>query len=174
LARFLLYSIGPPPFDPDLARWRQDIGNSAGIAVLNGRARFYNVKILPHGRELCMIERADINSLLSQMRTIRTEIQQGPRPLERPDLKAESVGAPGISKTESNSFATLLKGAVDKVNEQQLEASRLSNAYERGDPNVDLPQVMIQAQKASVSFQAMTQVRNRLVTAYEDIMKMPI
>jgi flagellar hook-basal body complex protein FliE len=39
---------------------------------------------------------------------------------------------------------------------------------------VDLPQVMIQAQKASVSFQAMTQVRNRLVTAYEDIMKMPI
>ncbi|MBR9885467.1 MAG: flagellar hook-basal body complex protein FliE, partial [Oceanospirillales bacterium] len=47
-------------------------------------------------------------------------------------------------------------------------------AYELGDPSVDLPQVMIQAQKASVSFQAMTQVRNRLVSAYEEIMKMSI
>jgi flagellar hook-basal body complex protein FliE len=47
-------------------------------------------------------------------------------------------------------------------------------AYEKGDPTIDLPQVMIAAEKASVSFQAMTQVRNRLVSAYEDIMKMPI
>jgi flagellar hook-basal body complex protein FliE len=47
-------------------------------------------------------------------------------------------------------------------------------AYERGEPGVDLAEVMIQAQKASVSFTALTQVRNRLVTAYEDIMKMPI
>lgn len=121
-----------------------------------------------------MIERADINSLLSQMRAIKSEVQQGPRPVEMQDLRAEGIGAPGISKTESNSFATLLKGAVDKVNEHQSDASRLREAYERGDPGVDLPQVMIQAQKASVSFQAMTQVRNRLVTAYEDVMKMPI
>lgn len=63
---------------------------------------------------------------------------------------------------------------MNKVNEHQSEASRLRTAYEQGDPTVDLPQVMIQAQKASVSFQAMTQVRNRLVTAYEDVMKMPI
>ena len=121
-----------------------------------------------------MIERADINSLLSQMRAIKAEVQQGPLPVEMQGLKAQGIGAPGISKTESNSFATLLKGAVDGVNKQQMEASRLRTAYELGDPAIDLPQVMIQAQKASVSFQAMTQVRNRLVTAYEDVMKMPI
>jgi flagellar hook-basal body complex protein FliE len=121
-----------------------------------------------------MIERADINSLLSQMRAIKAEIQQGPRPIEMRDLGIQKIGTPGISKTESNSFATLLKGAVDKVNEHQSDANRLREAYERGDPSVDLPQVMIQAQKASVSFQAMTQVRNRLVAAYEDVMKMPI
>jgi len=121
-----------------------------------------------------MIERADINSLLSQMRTIRAEIQQGPRPVEMQIPGIQGVGETGISKTESSSFAALLKGAVDKVNEHQTDASRLREAYERGDPSVDLPQVMIQAQKASVSFQAMTQVRNRLVAAYEDVMKMTI
>lgn len=116
-----------------------------------------------------MIERADINSLLSQMRSIRAEMQQGIAPVAKPNL-----AAPGISRVESSGFAELLKSAVDKVNEHQTEASRLRTAYEQGDPSVDLPQVMIQAQKASVSFQAMTQVRNRLVTAYEDVMKMPI
>jgi len=121
-----------------------------------------------------MIERADINSLLSQMRAIKTEVQQAARPSELQEMAPIGSGVQGISKTESNSFATLLKGAVDKVNEHQSDASRLREAYERGDPSVDLPQVMIQAQKASVSFQAMTQVRNRLVTAYEDVMKMPI
>ncbi|GAA0688890.1 flagellar hook-basal body complex protein FliE [Marinobacterium maritimum] len=116
-----------------------------------------------------MVERADINSLLSQMRSIKAEMQQGVAPMARPELETS-----GISKVESNGFAELLKGAVDKVNEHQMEASRLRTAYEQGDPSVDLSQVMIQAQKATVSFQAMTQVRNRLVTAYEDVMKMPI
>lgn len=116
-----------------------------------------------------MIERADINGLLSQMRAIRTEMQQGVASIARPEFNT-----PAISRAESSGFAELLKGAVNKVNEHQSEASRLRTAYEQGDPTVDLPQVMIQAQKASVSFQAMTQVRNRLVTAYEDVMKMPI
>lgn len=116
-----------------------------------------------------MVERADISSVLSQMRSIRAEMQQSVAPVAKPELRTE-----GISRADSNSFALMLKGAVDKVNEHQAEASRLRTAYELGDPSVDLPQVMIQAQKASVSFQAMTQVRNRLVTAYEDVMKMPI
>jgi len=116
-----------------------------------------------------MIDRADINSLLSQMRTMRTDMQQGVAPVARPDFNT-----PGISKTESTGFADLLKNAVDNVNSHQSEASKLRTAYEQGDPSVDLSEVMIQAQKASVSFQAMTQVRNRLVSAYEDVMKMPI
>ena len=71
-------------------------------------------------------------------------------------------------------FGEMLKGAVDKVNGMQKQAKALSTAYEQGDKNVDLHQVMISMEKASVSFQALTQVRNRMVTAYEDIAKMPI
>jgi len=50
----------------------------------------------------------------------------------------------------------------------------MATAYEQGDPNVDITRVMIASQKASVSFEALTQVRNRVVQAYEDIMKMPV
>lgn len=114
-----------------------------------------------------MIDRPDINSVLMQMRALQAQAQNGagvaaPQPLQ-PELRSDRTG-----------FGDLLKNAVDSVSEVQQEAKKLATAYEKGDPTVDLPQVMIAAQKASVSFQAMTQVRNRLVTAYEDIMKMPI
>ncbi|KAA0876612.1 flagellar hook-basal body complex protein FliE [Nitrincola tapanii] len=121
-----------------------------------------------------MIERADISSLLSQMRSLRAEMQSGVRQVELPSLQGALPGPGGITQADKNSFATLLKSAVNSVNEQQKSANHLREAYERGDAGVDLPQVMIQAQKASVSFEAMTQVRNRLVSAYEDISKMPI
>ena len=50
----------------------------------------------------------------------------------------------------------------------------MAAALERGDKSVALPEVMIALQKASLSFQAMTEVRNRLVSAYQEIMNMPI
>lgn len=68
----------------------------------------------------------------------------------------------------------MLGQAVNHVNDLQQTASDLRTAYELGDPNVDLTRVMIAAQKSSVSFEALTQVRNRVVRAYEDIMNMPI
>lgn len=80
----------------------------------------------------------------------------------------------GPEKANAPKFGEMFSNAVNAVNEQQMQASQTATAYERGDPNVDLTQVMINMQKASVSFQAMTQVRNRLVAAYEDVMNMPI
>ena len=68
----------------------------------------------------------------------------------------------------------MLKNAVNNVNALQKDATQLAQSYERGDDGVDLPQVMIGLQKSSVSFEAMTQVRNKLVDAYEKIMNMPI
>ena len=59
-------------------------------------------------------------------------------------------------------------------NETQQKSSEMTTAYVQGDPSVSLSQVMIQSQKSSVSFQALTQVRNKVVQAYEDIMKMPV
>ncbi|KEA64304.1 Flagellar hook-basal body complex protein FliE [Marinobacterium lacunae] len=118
-----------------------------------------------------MIERADINGVLAQMRELKAQAQQGVRQIEMPQ---PVVAGQKSEEVQKGGFGDLLKMAIDEVNSQQAEAKKLATAYELGDPSVDLPQVMIQAQKASVSFQAMTQVRNRLVSAYEDIMNMSI
>jgi flagellar hook-basal body complex protein FliE len=63
---------------------------------------------------------------------------------------------------------------VSKVNDTQAASSQLSTAFEIGKSGVDLTDVMIASQKASVSFTALTQVRNKLVQAYQDIMQMPV
>jgi len=115
-----------------------------------------------------MVERADINSVLMQMRALQAQAQQGVSPIQAP---AAAQTAEGVDRT---GFGELLKNAVNKVNDLQGDAKKLAVSYEQGDPTVDLPQVMISMEKASVSFDAMTQVRNRLVSAYEDIMKMPM
>ncbi|WP_210395738.1 flagellar hook-basal body complex protein FliE [Motiliproteus sediminis] len=112
-----------------------------------------------------MTDRVDIQNVLSQMRALQAQASGAVRPMAGPEAAEGPSGG---------SFGDLLKTAIDKVSETQNEAKNLSLALERGDPNVDLPQVMIGLQKASVSFQAMVQVRNRLVAAYEDISKMPI
>ncbi|MEH6649262.1 MAG: flagellar hook-basal body complex protein FliE [Motiliproteus sp.] len=121
-----------------------------------------------------MTERVDIQNVLNQMRVLKSQVQQGVVAPVSPDAMGGMVGASPVGKVEPGSFGNLLKRAVDGVNESQSTAKNMAAAYERGDPTVDLPQVMIGLQKASVSFQAMTQVRNKLVAAYEDISKMPI
>ena len=81
------------------------------------------------------------------------------------------------SKTSEGSgaeFGELLKQSIDHVNSAQKEASELRSAFESGEGDMDLAQVMIAAQKSSLSFEAMVQVRNKLVEAYKDVMNMPI
>lgn len=110
--------------------------------------------------------RADINSVLLQMRQMQAQIQG---PIEKP---SNTIAA---SKTADDpNFGEMMANAVNDVNDQQAQAKALATAYEQGDPSVDLTQVMISIQKASLSFEAMNQVRNRLVRAYEDIMNMPV
>ncbi len=67
-----------------------------------------------------------------------------------------------------------LKASLDQVNNSQNKASELGQSFEKGDPNVDLNDVMVAVQKANVSFQTAVQVRNRMVSAYHDIMNMQI
>ncbi|WP_372598862.1 flagellar hook-basal body complex protein FliE [Amphritea sp.] len=117
-----------------------------------------------------MIERADINAVLQQMREVKMQVQQGASSeIPRPNAIRPVAGEQG-----GESFADLFKGAVDGVNNSQAQAKSLATAYEKGVAGVDLHQVMISMEKASVSFQALTQVRNKMVSAYEDVMKMPI
>jgi len=71
-------------------------------------------------------------------------------------------------------FASLLKQSINQVNDLQQTASTMSSAFSSGDPNVNVTEVMVALQKAGVAFQAMTEVRNRLVSAYQDIMSMQV
>ena len=75
---------------------------------------------------------------------------------------------------ESKSFGNLMQQAVNQVNQTQMQATNLSKAFEMGDSQVDLSEVMIAIQKSRVSFQALTEVRNKLLTAYQDVMNMPV
>lgn len=71
------------------------------------------------------------------------------------------------------SFADTLESALKGVNEGQQQAARLSESYERGE-TVDIAKVMMARQQASVGFEATLQVRNKLLSAYKDIMSMPV
>jgi flagellar hook-basal body complex protein FliE len=72
------------------------------------------------------------------------------------------------------SIGEMMGNAINQVNDTAMHSSNMSTRYTQGDPNVDLPEVMVAMQKSSVSFQAMSQVRNKLLEAYKDIMNMPV
>ncbi|MEJ1961921.1 MAG: flagellar hook-basal body complex protein FliE [Gammaproteobacteria bacterium] len=80
----------------------------------------------------------------------------------------------GTKPSGASEFANLIKQGLDSVNQTQQSADGLATAFEKGTPGVELPQVMLELQKASVSFRAVTEVRNRLVNAYQEIMNMPV
>ena len=120
-------------------------------------------------------DRADISRILMQVRDMQNQLQDNRVNAAQQDVALKNVDslAP-LSDSKATGFGDLLKQAVDSVNDTQMKSAELQKAYELGDESVDLTEVMIQMQKATVSFEAMTQVRNRLVSAYQDIMNMPI
>ena len=86
---------------------------------------------------------------------------------------AAGAGAKGVAGID-NGFAKLLKQGIESVNSTQTKAADIANKFERGVPGVELPQVMLEMQKANVSFRALTEVRNKFVEAYREIMNMPL
>ena len=112
-----------------------------------------------------------IDQVLAQIRSFSA---QGVNPFG-PAGAVSAGGATGsVSGVAGSNFGQLLKQGIDAVNRSQQSAASLADAYERGAPGVDLAQVMLESQKAAVSFRAVTKVRNRLVTVYQDIMNMAI
>ena len=71
-------------------------------------------------------------------------------------------------------FADVLKSSIDKVNATQQHATQMQKDFVAGDSTQNLHEVMVALQTASVSFQEMVQVRNKLVTAYQDVMSMQV
>ena len=112
-----------------------------------------------------------IDSVLAQIRSLQQQTKIG-MPSVRPGQDLAGVNA--AKPAGQSDFASVLKAGLDKVNESQNSATRLATAFEKGVPGVDLSQVMLESQKASVSFRAAVEVRNRLVSAYQEIMNMPI
>jgi flagellar hook-basal body complex protein FliE len=71
-------------------------------------------------------------------------------------------------------FALALKSAIDQVGQAQQQAQQITQDFASGQSNVNLQDVMINLQKANLSFQQMVQVRTKLVSAYQDIMNMQV
>lgn len=90
------------------------------------------------------------------------------------ELKRLEASGQANDANEGLEFSELLAQAVEKVSDAQHSAAGMAEAFELGETDATLAEVMIALQKASLSFQAMTEVRNRLVTAYQEIMNMPI
>lgn len=105
-----------------------------------------------------------INSVLSQMRALRTQST---------GLGAVGGSTPANGAAPAN-FSDTLKGAIRGVAEAQNNSSSLATRFELGDDTVNLSDVMLAGAKSQVQFRGAVEVRNRLVSAYQDIMNMPI
>ncbi len=106
------------------------------------------------------IETRNIEQMLSELRSAASVAQGKP--------------AQGVSAAGGADFAQVLKSAIDQVGQAQQQAHQMTENFATGQNNVNLQDVMINLQKASLSFQQMVQVRNKLVSAYHDIMNMPV
>lgn len=104
----------------------------------------------------------DVNSLLSQMRQMSTQVRM-------PETSFSST-APAAS--QGMDFGALLKQSISAVGNTQMQAGQMAASFERGDPGSDLASTMVQVQKADLSLRAVTAVRSKLLDAYKDIMNM--
>ncbi|QIG78719.1 flagellar hook-basal body complex protein FliE [Stakelama tenebrarum] len=108
---------------------------------------------------------------VDRVMALRAQIVERNQALAR--AQQANGAAPATQAEGATSFTDVFEGAVKNVNEAQAKAGELSAAYERGE-TVDIAQVMLARQEASVGFEATMQVRNKLLSAYKDIMSMPV
>jgi flagellar hook-basal body complex protein FliE len=111
---------------------------------------------------------------VDRVMALRAQILERNQALSR---AGEGAGAPtaigGTGGTQPVSFAQTMSEALNSVNAGQQKAADLSASYERGE-TIDIAKVMLARQEASVGFEATMQVRNKLLSAYKDIMSMPV
>jgi len=99
----------------------------------------------------------EINSVLAQMRAMSAQVKS---PVE------------SVAQAKPNEFSTMLSQSIEAVNKTQQQAGALSTAFEKGETDASLAEVMVSLQKANLSFQTVLQTRNKLVDAYKDVMRM--
>lgn len=119
--------------------------------------------LAPSGAMESAMQIDPMQSVLAQMRSLAAQAAARPE-------AAAPAGAQASAGAQQTDFADSLKAAVSAVGKQVDEATALQQQFVSGASDVSLSDVMLATQKATLSFQAMVQVRNRLVTAYQDIM----
>jgi len=101
-----------------------------------------------------------INQVIAQMRVMAAA--------------AQGEGADTAQAAGGADFTALLQDSIESVNASMMEAKAKAAAFESGDPQVSITEVMVATQRAGLEFQAMTEVRNKLLTAYQEIMSMQV
>ena len=110
------------------------------------------------------IDSSRIEAMLVQLKAASARLEEN---------ATHAVGGPTAAPAKLD-FADALKASLDQVNSVQLTSEQLGKKFAMGDDKVSLSDVMISMQKANISFQTTVQVRNKLVSAYHDIMNMQI
>ena len=109
------------------------------------------------------VYQAKVGSLMNQIRAYQ----------DRTDLINSDVGTQRVDQTNKSGFGDYIQTAVEAVNETQMNAAEMRDAYERGE-DVPLTDVVLSMQKSSLAFEATLQVRNQLLKAYNDVSSMPV
>jgi flagellar hook-basal body complex protein FliE len=113
------------------------------------------------------IDTSRIEAMVAQLKTVAARTQGVANP-----IAADAATSPtAVAKPD---FASALKTQLDQINGAQQKAEQLGQRFSLGDDSVNLSDVMIASQKANIGFQATIQVRNKLVSAYHDIMAMQV
>ncbi len=92
-------------------------------------------------------------------------------------LAAQAKGVQDVSNVEANGgadFSDMLVKSIGAVNESQKASGELKQRFEMGDESISMVDVAVASEKAKIAFTAMSEVRNKLVKAYQDVMNMPV
>src|SRR5688500_9267019 len=109
----------------------------------------------------------------SRLLQMRAAILDQNSALQRAAGKAPGELSGGSDAKSTGGFGDALRTALSQVNEAQQNSTAMTEAYERGEVT-DIAAVMLSRQQASIGFEATMQVRNKLLSAYKDIMSMPV
>ena len=108
----------------------------------------------------------NIQQVLSQMRVMEAQA--------KPPVGSDAMQLNQLPATQKTEFSDVLANSINSVNETVKASGKMAAAFEKGDSNISMAELMITMEKSSVSMQAMTQVRNKLLSAYQEIMNMPV
>lgn len=106
------------------------------------------------------------------LHTMLNEMNQ--QALQVSGIKSPFVAALPSAETDSPSFSDALMKSIGEINNQQVQGKNKSENFLAGQSDISLNDVMISLQKSSVSLNLGVQVRNKLVSAYQDIMSMAV